>query len=462
MILAVIVAGPVQAQLLDALRGGSRPPATRSEMALSFSSVVKAAAPAVVNVYASQPLEQRRNPYAGDPFFERFFGGLGQPQRARQSVGSGVIVAKDGIVVTNHHVIEGMSEIKIALSDRREFAAEVKLRDPKSDLAVLKIKADANFPFLELGDSDRLEVGDLVLAIGNPFGVGQTVTHGIVSALARTHVGVSDYQFFVQTDAAINPGNSGGALVDLAGRVVGINTAIFSKSGGSHGIGFAIPANMVRSVIESAKAGSNTVQRPWFGASLQAVTSDLAETLNLPRPAGALVAGVVTGSPAEAAGLKKLDVIIGVDGIDIDDPDSFGYRFATKPLGGSIRMKILRAGKAEEITVALKAAPETPPRNPVTLSSDSPFQGITALNISPAVKEDFSLDGIDSGVVISEIQAGSNAEQVGFQKGDVLIAINGQRIEDTGALDRAVKARGYRWRVTLNRGGQTINTAFGG
>lgn len=445
-----------------AAQGLKLPPTSRAETALSFAPIVKAAAPAVVNVYASQKQSKVRNPYEGDPFFERFFGGLAQPERARQSVGSGVLVAKDGIVVTNHHVIEGMTEIKVSLADRREFEAEIKLRDPKTDLAILHIKSQESFPFLELGDSDKLEVGDLVLAIGNPFGVGQTVTQGIVSALARTQVGISDYQFFIQTDAAINPGNSGGALVDMQGRVIGINTAIFSKSGGSHGIGFAIPANMVRSVIESAKNGGGVVRRPWFGASLQPVTSELAETLGLSRPIGALVAGVTAGGPAEQAGIKRLDVIISVDGNEIDDLDGFGYRFATRQLGGTTKMTVLRAGKKQDVTLKLVPAPETPARSPVKVTANSPFQGVTAINISPAVKEDLSLNGVDAGVVISEIEPGSAADQVGFQKGDVILAINGQRIEDTPALDKITKVRAYLWRVTFNRGGQTFTTAFGG
>ncbi len=454
----------VFAQGLDFLRRNEppRPPVSRAEMSLSFAPIVRAAAPAVVNVYASQKQSRARNPFEGDPFFERFFGGLAQPERARQSVGSGVIIGKSGLVVTNHHVIEGMSEIKVSLSDRREFEAEIKLRDPKTDLAVLQIKSSEAFPFLELGDSDKLEVGDLVLAIGNPFGVGQTVTQGIVSALARTQVGISDYQFFVQTDAAINPGNSGGALVDMQGRVIGINTAIFSKSGGSHGIGFAIPANMVRAVIENAQSGGGVVRRPWFGASLQPVTSELAETLGLARPVGALVAEVVPGGPADKAGFKRLDVITAVEGTEIDDPDGFGYRFATRSVGGSVKMTLLRGGKKQDVSVALVVAPELPPRNPVSIKANSPFQGVTVVNLSPAVKEEFSISGIDSGIVISEIAPGSAAEQVGFQKGDVLIAINGQRMEDTTALDRITKGRTFVWRVTFNRGGQSFNTVFGG
>lgn len=438
-----------------------RVPESRAAMTQSLAPVVKIAAPGVVNVYASQKAPKTRNPFEGDPFFERFFGSMAQPERARQSVGSGVLVAREGVVITNHHVIEGMSEIKVALADRREFPAEVKLRDPKSDLAVLQIKGAGDFPVVELGDSDKLEVGDLVLAIGNPFGVGQTVTQGIVSALARTHVGVSDYQFFIQTDAAINPGNSGGALVDVHGRLIGINTAIFSQSGGSHGIGFAIPVTMVKSVIESAKTGTR-VRRPWLGASLQNVTADLAETLGLKRAAGALVASTVAGGPAEAAGLKKLDLIESVDGVGVDDPDAFGYRFATKPVGGSLKLGVLRAGKPVELTLALAVAPEVPARAPVSVKAENPFQGATFWTISPAVKDELSLNAVDAGVVVAEVAEGSTAAELGFQKGDVLMAVNGTALEDTAALERALKPRVYRWRVKINRGGQVLETSFGG
>src|SRR5262249_54042533 len=242
-----------------------------------------------------------------------------------------------------------------------EFEAEMVLKDARSDLAVLRIKAqNERFPALELADSDALEVGDVVLAIGNPFAVGQTVTHGIVSAVARTQVGITDYQFFIQTDAAINPGNSGGALVDLTGRLVGINTAIYSRSGGSQGIGFAIPANMVRVVVSSAKGGGSTVQRPWLGARLQAVTPEIAESLGLKRPARALVNNIIADSGGARAGLRTGDLIVSVDGQAVDDPNAFDYRFAMKALGGTARLGLIRAGREAVVSVALEAAPQTP------------------------------------------------------------------------------------------------------
>ncbi|MCZ8260472.1 MAG: PDZ domain-containing protein, partial [Beijerinckiaceae bacterium] len=253
------------------------------------------------------------------------------------------------------------------------------------------------------------------------------------------------------------------ALVDMQGRVIGINTAIYSKSGGSHGIGFAIPANMVRSVLESARSGGGVVRRPWLGASLQVITSELAETLSLPRPVGALVSSVTSGSPADQVGLKRLDVIQAVDGVEIDDPDGFGFRFATKALGGTMRITVLRGGRKQDLALRLVPAPEIPARNATLIKANSPFQGATVVNISPAVKEEFSISGIDAGVAISEIEPGSSAEQVGFRKGDVIVTLNGQRIEDTAAMDRATaRGRTYLWRITFNRGGQTFSTAFGG
>ena len=294
--------------------------------------------------------------------------------------------------MTNNHVIEGATEVKIALADKREFEAEILLKDARTDLAVLRVKdGREKFTAIDLGNSDELQVGDVVLALGNPFGVGQTVTHGIISALARTQVGITDYQFFIQTDAAINPGNSGGALVDLAGRLVGLNTAIFSRSGGSQGIGFAIPVNMVKVVIASAKTGGTTVRRPWLGAKLQTVTPDIAESLGLKRPTGALVATVTEKSPAARAGLKTGDLIVAVDGQLVDDSNAFDYRFATKPLGGSAQLGLLRGGKEVKVAVALETAPETP-RDEILIRTRSPFMGVKVANISPALADELRLD----------------------------------------------------------------------
>jgi Do/DeqQ family serine protease len=448
-----VVAAPAQERRL---------PNSPAEVRLSYAPVVARVAPTVVNVYAARVVENR-NPFFDDPFFRRFFGAPGNaPQQVQRSLGSGVIVDAAGLVVTNNHVIEGASEVKVALADKREFEAEIVLKDARTDLAVLRLKdAHERFPAIEFGNSDELQVGDLVLAIGNPFAVGQTVTHGIVSAVARTQVGITDYQFFIQTDAAINPGNSGGALVDLGARLVGINTAIFSRSGGSQGIGFAIPVNMVRVVVASAKSGGTSVKRPWLGAKLQAVTPEIAESMNLRRPAGALVVNVAPNGPAAAAGLRTGDLIVSVDGQPVDDPNAFEYRFATKPLGGKAQLGIIRSGKELTIAVALEPVVETP-RDLVKIRSRSPFQGATVTNLSPSLADELRLDPDTAGVVVMDVDNGTPAAALGLQKGDVVLNVNNVKIERTLELERVLQAPQRMWRLQIGRGGQVLTTVIGG
>jgi S1-C subfamily serine protease len=336
------------------------------------------------------------------------------------------------------------------------------LRDQRTDLAVLKLVNATNLQVLELGDSEALEVGDLVLAIGNPFGVGQTVTQGIVSALARTQVGVTDYQFFIQTDAAINPGNSGGALVDMAGRLVGINTAIFSRSGGSHGIGFAIPSTMVRAVIESARGGARTVRRPWLGARLQAVDSEISSSLGLERPTGVLVVSVYDKGPAAEAGLKRGDAILEVDGQPVENPETFGYRYTLKGVQGETPLTVLRGRQRLTLPVKLVPPPETRPRDPVRVRNRGPLSGATLANISPAVADELQIDVTSEGVAVVELEDRSIASRVGFQKGDIIVGINGQRLGTTKDLDRALRAGNGYWEITVNRAGQTFTTVLPG
>src|SRR5689334_14476400 len=428
-----------------------RAPSSAAELRLSYAPIVQRAQPAVVNVYAAKTV-QNRNPLLDDPIFRRFFGvpGNKQPEQMQRSLGSGVMVDSSGLVVTNNHVIEGADQVKISLADKREFEAEIVLKDSKEKFATL-----------DFANSDELVVGDIVLAIGNPFGVGQTVTHGIISALARTQVGITDYQFFIQTDAAINPGNSGGALVDMTGKLAGINTAIFSRSGGSQGIGFAIPANMVRVVVASAKSGGKAVKRPWLGARLQAVTPEIAETLGLRTPVGALVANVAPGSPAARAGLKLSDLIVAIDGQTIEDPNAFDYRFATRPFGGSAQVDVQRGGKTIKVTIPLEVAPDTN-RDEITISARSPFQGARVANISPAVAEELRLDSNAEGVVVVDLEDGAPAAGVGFQKGDIILNVNNQKIAKTSDLDKAAKASSRLWRIVVVRGGQQINVTLGG
>jgi Do/DeqQ family serine protease len=454
-LLVLLAAAPALAQ-------DRRIPTSAAEVRLSYAPIVQRVQPAVVNVYAAKVI-QNRNPLLDDPIFRRFFGVPGQqPEQMQRSLGSGVMVDASGLVVTNNHVIEGADQVKVSLSDKREFEAEIVLKDSRTDLAVLRLKGShEKFPTLDFANSDELLVGDVVLAIGNPFGVGQTVTHGIISALARTQVGITDYQFFIQTDAAINPGNSGGALVDMTGKLAGINTAIFSRSGGSQGIGFAIPANMVRVVVASAKSGGNAVKRPWLGARLQAVTPEIAETLGLRLPTGALVANVVASSPAARAGLKSSDLVIGIDGQTVEDPNAFDYRFATRPLGGTAQIDVLRAGKTVKLTVPLETAPDSG-RNEIVLSGRSPFQGAKVANISPALADELHLDSDTAGVVITDLADGGTAANVGFQKGDIITSVNNQKIARTADLDKAARESARLWRITLVRGGQQINVTLGG
>lgn len=431
-------------------------PSSRAEITLSFAPVVRTAAPAMVNITA----ERGASPLDADPMIRRFFGPPRRAPGGNNSLGSGVIVDPSGVIVTNAHVIRDAAEIRVSLSDRREFPATLLLKDDRADLAVLKIEGGP-FPTLPLGATEALEVGDLVLAIGNPFGVGQTVTQGIVSALARTQVGVTDYRFFIQTDAAINPGNSGGALVDMAGRLVGINTAIFSRSGGSMGIGFAIPADMVRVVVQSAAAG-DVVRRPWFGARLQPVTRELAGQLGLDRPSGALVVEVLADGPARRAGLGVGDVITAVDGDPVYDPDTFGYLFATRGIAGLAEVNVWRDGTPFVLEVALESPPERPARDARRIEGRSPFAGAIVVNLSPAVADEMGLELSATGVAVARVDPRSFAERVGLRERDRIVAVNGWTVEDTRSLADIAMERERFWDILIERDGRQLSLVLGG
>ena len=442
-------------------------PDSAAAVKLSYAPVVKKAAPAVVNVYVRHRVEQMVSPFFDDPFFGRLFGErFGIPrERIQNSLGSGVMVGTDGVVVTNNHVIQGSgeAEITVALADGREFPAKLILKDEHSDLAVLRLDAEGvTFPSIEFSDSDSLEVGDLVLAIGDPFGVGQTVTSGIVSALARTQVGISDYQFFIQTDAAINPGNSGGALVDMNGRLAGINTAIFSKSGGSHGIGFAIPSNLVRLVVQSALKGGK-VQRPWLGASLQTLTPDIADSLGLDAPSGALIAKVHAKGPAARAGLLAGDVVVSVDGKKVQDPQGLQYRFITKGVGGSTELGVVRKGQPVKTTITLIAPIEDPPRDVRDLPGRHPLAGCKVANLSPAVAQEVGMDDdTREGVVVLEVAERSAAARFGVRRGDIVVAINDEKIASVDQLAGILAVPTGAWRLSVERGGKVYSLAIQG
>jgi len=441
-------------------------PETQAQMQLSFAPVVKAVTPSVVNVYATTVTQAAASPFAGDPFFERFFGGGGMFQsrpRESQSLGSGVIVDGSGVILTNSHVVNGATDIRISTSDGREYAVDLALDDPKTDLAVLRVKdaAGATFPAIGFADSDQLQVGDLVLAIGNPFGVGQTVTSGIVSALARTGVESSNYEFFIQTDAAINPGNSGGALVDLQGRLVGINTAIFSRSGGSVGIGFAIPANMAKVVGEAGIAGGELV-RPWFGARLQEVTSDIASGLGLDRVRGTIVTEIAPGGPAERAGFRTGDVILSLDGFAINQPSAFDFRLATRALGSEVTIDYLRDRKEGTITLTLEGAPAGGADATASLDGNTRFAGVTVETVNPAIAQELGLPFNARGVVVRGVEQGSPAHRMGLAAGDVILNLNGRDMTDARTFRDTASARPDGWQIVLQRGGRTFRSFVSG
>jgi Do/DeqQ family serine protease len=442
-------------------------PPSREAAQYSFAAIVKRTAPAVVNVYVKGRARTFVSPFADDPVFRRFFGEpFGMPQeRFHSSLGSGVIVSADGVVVTNAHVLKvaGASEISVVLADRREFNAKVLLQDEKTDIAVLRIEGGPGgqgpFPRLEFADSDAAEVGDMVLAIGNPFGVGQTVTSGIISALGRTKVTRSDAQAFIQTDAAINPGNSGGALVDMAGRVVGINTAIFTRSGGSHGIGFAIPSNLVKLVVDSAVTGRK-LERPWLGARLAPVTRELAEQLKLGRVAGALIGRLHDKSPAAEAGLKAGDVIVAVDGHEVDDARAVHYRLTTRGIGNRAQLEVVRNGRRSRFEVALRAAPAGA-LDARDLVGAHPFDGARVANLLPGTAEELGVED-DEGVVVLSVRPRTTAARLGFRPGDVIVQVGRERIASVAELESALRQRQRAWLVVVKRGNQVLQLQLAG
>lgn len=431
---------------------------------LSFAPLVRAATPAVVSVTARRSaIGGGADTFFDDPFFRHFFGGRGpfgksgpRPQREQASLGSGVIVRATGLIVTNRHVIDGADEITIVLGDRREFPAEVVLSDELSDLAFLRIDPGENLPVLPLGDSDKIEVGDLVLAIGNPFGIGQTVTSGIISAAARAAPGGSGDVSFIQTDAAINPGNSGGALVSMTGELIGVNTAIFTRGGGSIGIGFAIPANLVAARLAGIDQGIGTA-RPWLGADYAPVDTSSAEALGLDRPQGVLIERVHPRAAGAAAGLRPGDVITAVGGVEVNDAPGLNFRLALEPLGHTVPLTVLRRGERLTLDLPLEAAPAEPPADRRTLSGNQPLSGITVANLSPALDQSLGLDPFDSGVAVLSIERGSFATRLGLRPGDAIHAVNGEVVTSTAELERLLGQRARRWVVTVRRGGQLFD-----
>ena len=443
--------------LIGALTAGSAVslaqalPTDRSELAYSYAPLVKRVSPAVVNIYTTTTARvQRRLPF---PFPSAPQAG----ERVQNSLGSGVLVRPDGLIVTNAHVVKGADEIRVVLADRREFEAKLATQDERYDLALLRIDTSGEkFPFLEMRDSDSIEVGDIVLAIGNPFGLNQTVTSGIISALARSAGGVNDSSFFIQTDAAINPGNSGGALVSLDGRLIGINTAIYSQNGGSVGIGFATPSNIVTRMVSIGVHGGRIV-RPWLGINMQRVTADLASGLNLPRPAGLVVKEVFPDGPGERAGLKRNDVIVALKDQPIDDEASLRFRLATLQVDATVPIKVIRGGKEFVFDMKLAPPPETPPRDQAVLDGRQPLSGAAVANMSPAVADELGLVEWRSGVIVMEVKPGSFAGRF-VRPGDMILGVNGQDVKNVAELKKLI-ATGVA-SVSIGREGMVSTVQF--
>jgi serine protease Do len=437
-------------------------PQSMGQVQLTFAPIVKRVAPAVVNVYARSVVQAPMNPFLNDPLFQQFFGISPQfRQRVQQSLGSGVIVRADGLIITNNHVIAGGQDIVVALADKREFKARVQSADPRTDLAVLKIDTHGErLPTVDFGDSDRIQVGDLVLAIGDPFGVGQTVTMGIVSALARTQGGAGEYQFFIQTDAAINPGNSGGALITTDGRLAGINTAIVSRTGDYSGIGFAIPANLVRRVLEGVQGGGK-VELAWLGGDGQPVTPDIAASLGLPRPGGVLLKSVFAGGPIALAGLHVGDVVFSVDGAEVDDMQSLNYRIATHKPGDVVKLRVSSGKSSHDVPVKLTLPPEMP-KELATIGGRNPLTGARVENLSPAAAMDLQISESARGVAIVAVSAGTPSAGYGFQPGDIVRSVNGIAINHVGDLQRALAGANGQWDLVIDRGGQRLSLSVNG
>ncbi len=436
-------------------------PTSQAEISLGFALVVKQAAPAVVNIYAKIVTQGRANPFFSDPFFQEFFGrGFAEPQpRVQNSLGSGVILSADGYVVSNYHVVGMATEIRVVTTDRREYSAQVVLGDQESDIAILRLEEAAELPHLNFRDSDQVEVGELALAIGNPFGVGQTVSSGIISGLARTGTATGNARgYFIQTDAPINPGNSGGALIDVNGDLIGINTSILTRSGGSNGIGFAIPANLVAEFLRQAKSGNESFVSPWAGMAGQHMSADIAESLGLAIPLGVVISDLHDLSPLAAAGLRVGDVVTHVDGDEVNSPAEMKFRMSVAGVGGTSVLTRLRGDKSADVKVDLVRAPDSPPADETTLDDKTVLPNLTVARINPALISQLGLVLSQTGIVV--IDPGSLGARAGLRPGDVLSSINDTEIEQPGDVVEALTDPGRRVQMNVQRGGRAVSLRF--
>ena len=433
--------------------------ATAAAGDLSIADIAERVVPAVVNISATRVgREFRQEPFFDDPLFRDFFHGPMSPRSGpEQSLGSGVIVSADGVILTNNHVVQHAKEIQVKLRDGREYKAKLIGTDPKSDLAALRLqgKIEKLTP-LAFGNSDQLRLGDVVLAIGNPFGVGQTVTMGIVSGLGRDGIGLADYEDFIQTDAAINPGNSGGALVDMRGQLVGINTAILSRSGGNQGIGFAIPSNMARPVLDALLHGGK-VARGWLGVSIQDVDDKLASALDLGIKRGVLVSDVNKGSPAARAGLQRGDVIVAMNGEEMTSTRKLRNRIAAAGPKAAVTLEVVRKGARKKLSVALAELPDTLAGPASDAPGEGALEGVSVSALDAATRRLHSIPGeIDEGVLVTAIEPGSPALAAGLRIGDVIVEVNKRSVDSVAAFKRAYAASRDPVVLLVQRGGATL------
>ncbi len=450
LVSGLALAGPASSE--------TRVPENSAEITLSFAPLVKQAAPAVVNIYARQVV-QTRSPFADDPFFNNFFRDFQSRPRVQNSLGSGVILSADGIAVSNYHVVGQATDIRVVLNDRREYAARVLLGDEDSDLAILQLEGASDMPYLPLRDSDTVEVGELVLAIGNPFGVGQTVSSGIVSGLARSGTATGNTRgYFIQTDAPINPGNSGGALVDISGQLIGVNTSILTRSGGSNGIGFAIPSALVAQFVAQAQAGNTRFQRPWAGLTGQPVGADLSESLGLGLPGGVVISQLHPESGFAEAGMGVGDVVLSVDGQLVNTPAEMLFRMSLRGIGEDARIEISRKGAVQELTVKMIRAPDRPDRRAVRLGERSVLPGLALARINPAVTEEMGLPLSAEGVVVTD--PGPFGIRAGLRAGDILRSINGRAVGDPDTVAPLLRRAIPRVVVEAQRGDQRLLLRF--
>lgn len=434
-------------------------PQSREQINYSFAPIVEKTLPAVVNIHARKVIRSKSPTSAldGSAFWRLFrdtlLFGYGR-ERFENALGSGVIVSEGGIVVTNHHVIQSAQGILISLNDGRLFPAEIILSDKRTDIAILRISSlGLPLPYIEFGDSDQLRIGDMVVAIGNPFGIGQTVTSGIVSARSRATVGISDFRFFIQTDAAINPGNSGGPLISSDGKLVGINTAIYSSSGGSQGIGFAVPANMVRPIVESARQGRPYL-RPWIGIAGRPLPPRLAAMIIRGQKNALVITNVYPGGPAAIAGMKVGDVILAMDGKAITSSLALNHTIASHLVDDTIKLEFFRSGERLTLEVVLTSPPDEPARNDTWLPNLHPFSGANIASLSPAFAMEVGLEATRSGVVILEVQRGSSAAKFGLKQGDIIREFNGDEVRIVADVVDLKLSRYTPWNMKITRSGK--------